>query len=37
MAEDFDLRHESTPTTSVKPRRGRESLLLWTRRDTASG
>ncbi|MBN1448266.1 MAG: methyltransferase domain-containing protein [Bacteroidetes bacterium] len=32
MAPYFDLRHESTPSTSVKPRRGRERLLLWTRR-----
>lgn len=32
MAAHFTLVHESTPETSVKPRRGRERLLLWHRR-----
>ena len=29
--EQFTLLHESTPETSVKPRLGRERLLLWRR------
>ena len=33
MSVAFDCVHESTPETSVKPRLGRERLLVWKKRD----